>query len=195
MLGDFDFAVPFNHEDVGTCWQHPTQPDSCSTGTPFDPADLVLGGDVHEDEDGSYNELVFHDAVSAFGLDVLWKEDGEDGAPLVFDVAGVTFELSSESGFVGVVSDVVTNVAVLEPLVKYSPLSVGRDDTSATIVMRAAHTADAAIGETIRLIREMDPAVTPPRFMTMDERIGAQMGPQQLGAARSGFARRLARRM
>lgn len=84
---------------------------------------------------------------------------------------------------VGVVADVVTNVAVLEPLVKYHPLFDGPLATSSTILMRASNSADAAVGEAVRLIREMDPAITPPRFMTMDERIGAQMGPQQLGAA------------
>lgn len=84
---------------------------------------------------------------------------------------------------VGVVADVITNVAVLEPLVKYHPLAPGPLGTSATIVMRASRSADAAAGEAVRLIREMNPAITPPRFMTMDERIGAQMGPQQLGAA------------
>jgi hypothetical protein len=106
-LGAFDFVVPFNHEEIGTCWRGAEPGVSCY-GAPQDPADIVLTGDVHEDEDGSYNDLVFHEAVYAFGIDVLWKEDAEDGPPLTFDVAGLTIEVNGENGyprFVGVVSD------------------------------------------------------------------------------------------
>ena len=84
---------------------------------------------------------------------------------------------------VGVVPDLVTNVTVLEPLVKYYPLAQQPADRfpSRTFVIRAADDATVAARETLSAIKQLDPAVTPSPMLTMEERIARQMGPQQFG--------------
>jgi hypothetical protein len=80
---------------------------------------MILGGDVHEDEDGSYNELVFHAPIFAFGVDVIWTEDAEDGVPIVFALAGLPEDVSGPS-FIGVVSDVpLTSIRITGARVSY----------------------------------------------------------------------------
>jgi ABC-type antimicrobial peptide transport system permease subunit len=88
---------------------------------------------------------------------------------------------------VGVVPDVVTNVAVLEPLVIYYSFAQKASSTSATLVMRAASDPVAAMGEARSVIRQLDPAVKPASMLTMQERIGQQMGPQRFGATVLGM--------
>jgi hypothetical protein len=71
----FDFVVPYSHEPIGTCWAYPDDPLSCNNTTPPSPPNVVLRGDVHVDEDGSYNELEFHSPISWFAVDFLEVED------------------------------------------------------------------------------------------------------------------------
>jgi putative ABC transport system permease protein len=86
---------------------------------------------------------------------------------------------------VGIVPDVVTNVAVTEPLVLY--LSLRQQAESAerqqnrTIVLRAAAAPTAAVQGTLRAVRALDPRLEPEPMMTIAERLGAQMGSQRLG--------------
>jgi len=82
---------------------------------------------------------------------------------------------------VGVVPDVVTNVGVLEPLAVYYPLAQKAPSLGRTVTLRARSEASVAISEAMATIRAMDPQITPAPFMTLQDRIGLQMGPQQFG--------------
>ena len=83
---------------------------------------------------------------------------------------------------VGVVPDVVTNVNVLEPLAVYLPLAQTWPASSRTIVLQAAADVDAAKREAVTAIRQFDPQSPPPAILSLQERLGRQMGPQRLGA-------------
>jgi predicted permease len=83
---------------------------------------------------------------------------------------------------VGIVPDVVTNVADLSPMVIYMPVAQLTPPRSGTIVLRAAADASAAVEAGVATIRGLDPSIPPVAFRTMEERISAQMGPQKLGA-------------
>lgn len=83
---------------------------------------------------------------------------------------------------VGVVSDVVTNVSVLEPPVLYMALSQHRPGVRRAITARAAADAAAVKREIATAIRQIDPAVAPPAAATLEEQIVRQMAPQQFGA-------------
>jgi predicted permease len=83
---------------------------------------------------------------------------------------------------VGVVSDVVTDVNVLEPLVIYKPASQGRPAPSRDLTARAAADPASAKGALTSAVRELDPAVTPPALSTLEEQIERQMGSQKFGA-------------
>jgi predicted permease len=91
-----------------------------------------------------------------------------DGSPTIAEI-------------VGVVPDVITNLNVSEPLVKYYPAAQSRSLPHRTLVLRAAGDADAAMRETMAAIKAIDPAVTPGTMMTMEQRLLRQMGAQQLG--------------
>jgi hypothetical protein len=85
---------------------------------------------------------------------------------------------------VGVVPDVVTNVAVTEPLVMYHSLRQRLEFAerleNRTIVLRAAADPGFAIRETLRAIRALDPRLEPEPLMTIAERLGQQMSSQRL---------------
>jgi predicted permease len=83
---------------------------------------------------------------------------------------------------VGVVSDVVANVTVLEPLVVYLPEAQGRPLPFRDILVRATASADDARREILAAVRQVDPLVTPTRPRSLEERVLAQMGPQKFGA-------------
>jgi ABC-type antimicrobial peptide transport system permease subunit len=82
---------------------------------------------------------------------------------------------------VGVVPDVVTDVTVLQPLALYMPMIQAWPSTSRTLVVRAASDVDAAHRDLVAAVRQLDPQITYPPFLTMRERIGRQMGPQRFG--------------
>jgi ABC-type antimicrobial peptide transport system permease subunit len=83
---------------------------------------------------------------------------------------------------VGVVPDLITSVTTLEPLVMYTPIAQAPPNTYRTLVVRAAHHADAVRREVLGTIRQIDRGVTPAPMLTIDERLAAQMGPQRFGA-------------
>ena len=85
---------------------------------------------------------------------------------------------------VGVVADVVGNVTILEPLVIYLPLAQGRPRVYRDLAIRAAPTSTVADvrRETLAAIKALDPQVAPTPLRTLEERVLAQMAPQQLGA-------------
>ena len=82
---------------------------------------------------------------------------------------------------VGVVPDVITQVATLEPFMLYLPLAQGTAGTSRSLIVRARNRADAAAADVLGVIRQLDPKLTPGRILTMDERLLQQMAPQRFG--------------
>ena len=83
---------------------------------------------------------------------------------------------------VGVVPDVVTNVNVLQPLAIYRPAAQAGPSTSRTLVVKAARDLETTRREIVATIRQMDPQLTHPLFLTLQERLWNQMGPQRFGA-------------
>jgi ABC-type antimicrobial peptide transport system permease subunit len=83
---------------------------------------------------------------------------------------------------VGVVADVVTSVAVLEPLAVYVPIAQTEASVGRSIVVRAAGDPDVTMREIVSTIRQLDSKVTVPPLQTLEERIGAQMSSQRFGA-------------
>jgi putative ABC transport system permease protein len=83
---------------------------------------------------------------------------------------------------VGVVSDVVTRVSVLEPLTMYFPLAQTGATTYRSLAIRAARDADAARREIMSAIKQVDAAVAPSPLITLEGRIAQQMGSQRFGA-------------
>lgn len=82
----------------------------------------------------------------------------------------------------GVVSDVVTNVSVLEPLVMYFPMAQTEPGTSVSLRVRAASTSEAASREVMTAIKQIDSSVTPSPMSTLADGIARQMSAQQFGA-------------
>ena len=72
---------------------------------------------------------------------------------------------------VGVVPDVVTNVNVLQPLAIYQPAAQTGPSTSRTLVVKAARDVETARREIVATIRQMDPQLTHPLFLTFQERL------------------------
>jgi putative ABC transport system permease protein len=87
---------------------------------------------------------------------------------------------------VGVVADLVTNVHALTPMVLYLPASLIARFPNRAIVIHAAGDVGAAIGEARAIVSAISPTTAPPAFDTIDARLLAQVGPQQLGAAVMG---------
>lgn len=85
---------------------------------------------------------------------------------------------------VGVVSDVVANVTVLEPLVLYMPIAQGQPVPYRDIVARAALMSNVSVArrEILAAMKGVDPQVAPTPLRTLEERVLAQMAPQQFGA-------------
>lgn len=83
---------------------------------------------------------------------------------------------------VGVVSDVVTNVTVLDPPVVYMPLAQGRPSVRRTLTVRAAGDIDDVRRGITGAIREIDGGVVPPTLLTLEDQIANQMSAQRFGA-------------
>ncbi|HEU4693419.1 MAG TPA: FtsX-like permease family protein, partial [Vicinamibacterales bacterium] len=82
---------------------------------------------------------------------------------------------------VGVASEVITNVTVLEPLIIYLPMSQGRPGPYRDITVLAAADVAETRRDVLSAVRSLDARVTPTALRTLDERIADQMGPQRLG--------------
>jgi putative ABC transport system permease protein len=82
---------------------------------------------------------------------------------------------------VGVVPDIITNVAVLEPLMLYLPIAQQRASSSSALIARASNDPDTARREIMSAIKGLDPAVTPGPLLTIEERLARQMGAQRFG--------------
>jgi putative ABC transport system permease protein len=82
---------------------------------------------------------------------------------------------------VGVVSDIVTDVSVLEPPVIYLPIAQISPVASRSVTVRAAGDPDVANGEVISAIRQVDATIRVAPLLTLEERIGTQMISQRFG--------------
>ena len=83
---------------------------------------------------------------------------------------------------VGVVPDIITNVASLEPLVLYMPIAQLPDAPYRTVVVRAAGDTSVTVRDAVAAIKSMEPAMALPEFTTIDQRLAKQMSSQQFGA-------------
>lgn len=84
---------------------------------------------------------------------------------------------------VGVVSDVVTRVSVLQPLTMYFPMAQTAATKYRSLTLRAAYDADAARREIVSAIKQVDSSVAPsPPLITLEGRIAQQMASQRFGA-------------
>jgi len=85
---------------------------------------------------------------------------------------------------IGVVTDVVTNVSVLDPPVIYMPLAQGRPALAVrrTLTVRAAGDLDAVRRDIAVAIRQIDGGVVPPALLTLEDQIANQMSAQRFGA-------------
>jgi predicted permease len=82
---------------------------------------------------------------------------------------------------VGVASDVVTNVSILEPLDLYVPMAQSDPGLSRTVNVRAA-LPDSARRDILGAVKAIDPAVAPGPMRTLEQRIDGQMRAQRFGA-------------
>jgi ABC-type antimicrobial peptide transport system permease subunit len=83
---------------------------------------------------------------------------------------------------IGVVPDVIVNVADTQPLVKYYSLSQFQESIySATVTARTRSDASAAKRTMLSVIQSVDPRVTPTPPETIQERLRTQMSAQELG--------------
>lgn len=83
---------------------------------------------------------------------------------------------------VGVVPDLVSNVNVLRPLTIYMPSAQTGASTSRTVTVKAVADAETARRELATTIRQIDSQATYPAFLSLQDRLWNQMGPQRLGA-------------
>ena len=83
---------------------------------------------------------------------------------------------------VGVASDVITNVTVMEPLILYLPVAQGAPSIIRDIYVRTAGDPAAATAHIVATVKQLDPQVTSTTLRSLEERIAEQMAPQQLGA-------------
>lgn len=117
-----------------------------------------------------------------------------DGVSEVGHRIGGASSTASPVTIVGVVSDVVANVTVLEPLVIYLPVAQGKPMTHRDIVARAA--AGSSVGEARReilaAVKGLNSGIVPTSLRTLEERVREQMAPQTFGltvlAALGGIA-------
>jgi putative ABC transport system permease protein len=82
---------------------------------------------------------------------------------------------------VGVVPDVITTVAIDQPLVIYFPRSQTARGTFVQWLARANGDAPSAVREMLSAIKAIDPQVTPSPMLTLREQLGRQMSAQQFG--------------
>jgi putative ABC transport system permease protein len=87
---------------------------------------------------------------------------------------------------VGVVRDVVTDVSTMDPLDMYLPIAQSSVPWTRSLAVRPRGDIDIARQEIIGVIKQIDPAVNPGSFQTLEETISAQMGPQKFGASVMG---------
>jgi predicted permease len=127
-----------------------------------------------------------------------FSADDRPGAPLAAIVSASFGRMLADGGnplghyvttgdgrmlVVGVTSDVVTNVSILEPLVLYMPLLQRPPSVWRTLFVRAAATdAQSVEGEVLNAIRAVDSAIIPPPIVTLEEQIARQMSSQYFGA-------------
>lgn len=87
---------------------------------------------------------------------------------------------------IGVVPDVITGVARLEPLVLYTPMwqhsvDPSSDTSRRTIVVRAAGDIEAARREFAAAVALLDSRLKPPLMPTIAQQLARQMVPQRFG--------------
>jgi hypothetical protein len=83
---------------------------------------------------------------------------------------------------VGVVGNVIMNVADLDPLTIFYPMAQHEPRVARTLVMRAAQEPALAVREATATISAIDAHVMPAPLLTIRDRLAQQMGAQRLGS-------------
>lgn len=104
----------------------------------------------------------------------------DSGSPLGRRISGMS-AADAPIEVVGVVSDTITNVEVLEPLILYLPLAQGHPSVARDVTARASGDVEDAQRAILAAVKEIDPQVIPTPPRTLEERMAAQMEPQRLG--------------
>lgn len=140
----------------------------------------VIEGRDFSDYDGSDAPRV---AIVSESLGRLLRNGNSPLGSRITEIVARQGNAPAEIEVVGVVTDIVTDVARSQPLVIYMPieqLAFG-SSTIREVVFRARGDTVAAIREAVNTIRAIDDAVTPAPFMTIDVRLGGQMRQQRFG--------------
>jgi predicted permease len=113
----------------------------------------------------------------------------EGGDPLglrVRDYGSRAGEAPDEIVVVGVVPDVITSFTVTEPLVMYMPFAQGSAGTSRRLTFRTNGDPAAVNRQVLSTIKQIDPAVTAPALLTINDQLTRQMSAQRFGATVMG---------
>jgi putative ABC transport system permease protein len=137
-----------------------------SEGRPFSPDDRP-GGVPVAIVSASYGRLL-GDGQSPIGMRIRATMSRPPNPPDEYEV-------------VGVVSDVVTSVAALKPLVMYLPAAQGESGLSRTLTLRTSDPARAQRA-IVTTAASVDPRVLPAPPVTLEGRILRQMSAQSFGA-------------
>jgi predicted permease len=117
---------------------------------------------------------------------------GDERGPLGRRISSRIGQPPPQFEIVGVVPDVVTSVTTLEPPTVYIPIvqrvrnPEGLVAAVRAVLVRAASDSRTAAREVTRALTGIEPALAPPLFETIDDRLAAQMSPQRFGAAVMG---------
>ena len=103
--------------------------------------------------------------------------------------AGAAFP---ELTIIGVVPDVIDNVAELQPLAMYTPVAqqFSPPGWSRQVFLRPVGDVETAERDVTAIVKSLDPMLKPSpvvSLLTLDEQISRQMGPQRLGARVLGW--------
>jgi predicted permease len=115
----------------------------------------------------------------------LAKLVGGGASPLGLRLGGFSVEAKPLT-IVGVATDVITNVTVMEPLIIYLPVAQGAPSMIREMHVRARGNTAVAKAQIVAAVKQIDPQITMTTLRTLEQRIAEQMAPQRLGATVMG---------
>jgi ABC-type antimicrobial peptide transport system permease subunit len=143
----------------------------------------VLRGRDFTKTDGAMAPRV---TIVSKSLGRLLAEGGDALGIRIRDYGSRRGQPADEIAVVGVVPDVITNFTVTEPLVMYLPFTQRSPDTSRRLTFRTSGDPAAVNREVLSTIKQIDPAVTAPALLTINDQLKRQMSAQQFGATVMG---------
>jgi putative ABC transport system permease protein len=103
------------------------------------------------------------------------------GSPLGLRITEFLPGRTRAAEVIGVVPDVIVQLANTEPLVVYYTLAQHAPLPSSTLVARARSDAELVKRHIADTIEQLDPLLNADAFLAVEERLAQQMGPQRLG--------------